>query len=59
MGTSPKSESNLEKWLALAMRWKAIVLIDEADVFMTHRGRHLEDTILVSSKKFPLLLDVN
>ena len=58
----PGPEYSLERWLALAMSWKAIVLIDEADVFMTHRGLtpgHLADTIQVSSKNFSVLLDTN
>ncbi|EPQ59805.1 P-loop containing nucleoside triphosphate hydrolase protein, partial [Gloeophyllum trabeum ATCC 11539] len=33
-------EKNLRKVFALAYRWKAVVLIDEADVFLEKRGLH-------------------
>ncbi|KAK3329966.1 hypothetical protein B0H66DRAFT_508811 [Apodospora peruviana] len=40
VGTQPKHvESNLSRIFALATRWQAILLIDEADVFLESRGR--------------------
>jgi len=37
---SGKLEKSLVTALSLATRWNAIVLIDEADVFMEERGRN-------------------
>jgi len=58
LGTDPKTmEDNLSLALQLATTWKAIVLIDEADVFLEQRSaRDLKRNGLVSSKKFTDLL---
>jgi hypothetical protein len=52
LGVHPgEVESNLQAALKLATTWNAIVLIDEADVFLEQRGTHdLERNSLVSSK---------
>ena len=40
VGTKAKNvEANLAKIFALASSWQAILLIDEADVFLESRGR--------------------
>ncbi len=45
------AEKNLADALRLATSWKAIVLIDEADVFMEQRSNNdLRRNTLVSSK---------
>lgn len=38
IGTGPWVERRLETILSLATRWNAIVLLDEADVFMQERA---------------------
>ncbi|KAI9712426.1 MAG: hypothetical protein M1820_001639 [Bogoriella megaspora] len=39
IGTNEEDmESNLSKWLNLAEEWNAVLLIDEADVFLQRRG---------------------
>jgi hypothetical protein len=44
-------EKELTKWFFLAERWKAILLIDEADVFLERRrGADLERNGLVAGK---------
>lgn len=50
LGTDPaKLDSALEKVFELATAWKAIVLIDEADVFMEQRSLHdLERNAMVA-----------
>lgn len=52
LGETPAhAEQNLAKALRLATSWKAIVLIDEADVFMEQRSTNdLKRNSLVSSK---------
>jgi hypothetical protein len=46
-------ENNLSMALQLAETWKAIVLIDEADVFLEQRSAHdLKRNGLVSSKSY-------
>jgi hypothetical protein len=30
-------ETNLTKWFALAQKWRAILLLDEADIFLERR----------------------
>jgi hypothetical protein len=48
---STQVELNLSTALRLATSWNAIVLIDEADVFLEQRSPHdLERNSLVSSK---------
>jgi hypothetical protein len=37
VGLASQSESHLRKWFALAARWHAILLIDEADLFLEQR----------------------
>ena len=50
-GDSKDAENNLTRALRLATSWKAIVLIDEADVFMEQRNKSdLKRNSLVSSK---------
>ncbi|KAH8884180.1 P-loop containing nucleoside triphosphate hydrolase protein [Thozetella sp. PMI_491] len=49
IGSTHLVESRLSALLALATKWKALVLIDEADVFMQERTiDHLERNALVS-----------
>jgi len=44
-------EVTLTKALSLAARWKAVILIDEADVFMEERGHNeIQRNELVSGK---------
>jgi hypothetical protein len=44
-------EQNLTEALQLATKWNAVVLIDEADVFLEQRGAHdLERNSLVSGR---------
>ena len=52
LGVTPESvEANLNSALTLATTWKAIVLIDEADVFLEQRTSHdLTRNCLVSRK---------
>ena len=53
--TSILVEQNLMKGLALATKWQALVLIDEADVFLEHRNtRDLARNELVSGILFYL-----
>jgi hypothetical protein len=54
LGISPMMvEDNLQAALNLATAWNAIVLIDEADVFLEQRSTNdLERNSLVSSKSF-------
>ncbi|KAH8694493.1 P-loop containing nucleoside triphosphate hydrolase protein [Ilyonectria robusta] len=50
IGTSPFVERRLENILSLVTRWNAVVLLDEADVFMQERAVHeLERNALVST----------
>jgi hypothetical protein len=58
LGISPTMvEENLQAALDLATAWNAIVLIDEADVFLEQRSSNdLERNSLVSSKS--LLSDI-
>ncbi|KAE9375264.1 P-loop containing nucleoside triphosphate hydrolase protein [Stipitochalara longipes BDJ] len=52
IGTDPMSvEFNLNKWMKLARRWGAILLIDEADVYLEERtAQDFQRNSLVSSK---------
>jgi SpoVK/Ycf46/Vps4 family AAA+-type ATPase len=64
LGTDPKAmEESLSIALQLATTWKAIVLIDEADVFLEQRSaKDLKRNGLVSSRKSPnqpFLLPIN
>jgi hypothetical protein len=44
-------EQNLKKWLKLAHSWGAVMLLDEADVFLEKREEHdLKRNSLVSGK---------
>lgn len=48
LGTSADElETELKKVLIRAMRWKAILLIDEADVFIHERGEDIEQNAIV------------
>jgi len=48
LGTSPeKVEANLAVALARANRWNAILLLDEADVYIRKRGADLEQNAIV------------
>jgi hypothetical protein len=48
LGTSPESvETNLAVALARANRWNAILLLDEADVYIRKRGADLEQNAIV------------
>jgi len=48
LGTSAEElEAELKKVLSRAMRWKAILLIDEADVFIHERGESIEHNAVV------------
>ena len=53
LGLSPdKVEINLERFLSLANAWECVLLLDEADVFLTKRSK--EDVArngLVSGRK--------
>lgn len=42
-------DENLQRILTLAERWKAILLIDEADVFMAKRGQDLDRNAIVAT----------
>lgn len=57
LGTQPdRVEKRLSDILEMATMWKAILLIDEADIFMEQRSPHdLQRNELVSSK-FPSTL---
>ena len=52
LGTSSDAvESNLSRVLEMCTKWKAVLLLDEADVFLEKRSAHdLERNKLVSSK---------
>lgn len=52
LGTrSSEVESNLSNVLEMCTKWNAILLLDEADVFLEKRSAHdLERNKLVSSK---------
>lgn len=43
-------ERNLTKNFTIARRWGAVLLIDEADVFMERRGSDLERNSLVAGE---------
>lgn len=46
-----KMEDNLSRWFTIAASWQAIILIDEADVFLERRqGANLQRNSLVSGK---------
>lgn len=50
LGTSAKEvEENLETCLKRAERWNAVMLIDEADVFIRKRGDDVEHNAIVAS----------
>ncbi len=46
---SDKVEKNLEKVLKRAQRWGAILLIDEADVYIRRRGNDIDHNAVVAS----------
>jgi AAA+ superfamily predicted ATPase len=51
--TGGEIEAQLNRCLALATRWNALVLIDEADIFMESRGRDdLQRNNVVSGRAF-------
>ncbi len=54
LGTDIESvEASVGKILELATRWKAVLLLDEADVFLEERSSHeIERKKLVSGKYF-------
>ena len=54
LGTNEvQAESQLSKWFNLARKWKAILLVDEADVFMETRiVKDLHRNSLVSGMAF-------
>jgi hypothetical protein len=55
VGPAPIVERTLSSLLSLAERWQAVVLIDEADVFMQERTLlELERNGLVSSKRMAI-----
>jgi len=50
LGTdAQKLDGNLQRILRLAERWNAILLLDEADVFMSKRGEDLNRNALVAT----------
>jgi SpoVK/Ycf46/Vps4 family AAA+-type ATPase len=50
-------ESALSRVLKMVTNWNAVLLLDEADVFLEQRTSHdLERNKLVSSKSFPIAL---
>lgn len=57
LGTSPSSvEKGLGDALELAAKWNAVILIDEADVFLEQRSSHdLGRNGLVSGTVVPLI----
>lgn len=60
VGTKAKNvEANLQRVFDLATKWQAILLIDEADVFLESRGRgnaiRSTDQNALVSGMFPLL----
>ena len=56
LGTSAEDvEKNLSTVLEMCTKWKAVLLLDEADVFLEQRTAHnLQRNQLVSSKSMPL-----
>lgn len=49
--TSSEVEASLSNVLEMCTKWKAVLLLDEADVFLEQRSTHdLERNKLVSSK---------
>lgn len=54
LGTSPHGvESALSNIMEMSAKWNAVLLLDEADVFLEQRSTHdLERNKLVSSKFF-------
>jgi hypothetical protein len=55
-----KIEEQMTKWFNLAERWGAILLIDEADIFLERRrGADIARNGLVSGKKFALLANLD
>jgi hypothetical protein len=52
-----KIEEQMRKWFKLAERWEAILLIDEADIFLERRrGADISRNGLVSGEKYKYLL---
>lgn len=48
LGTDEEEvEAELKRVLRRAMRWKAILLIDEADVYVRHRGEDIQQNAIV------------
>lgn len=48
LGTSPEAlENELLKVLARAQRWKAVLLLDEADVYVYKRGKDVQQNAMV------------
>lgn len=56
LGTSPKSvEKGLKKAFQLAERWHAVLLLDEADVYLEQRrSRNLTHNGVISGKTIPM-----
>jgi hypothetical protein len=51
LGTSAASiQTGLEKAFGLVSRWDAILLLDEADAFLSRRGESVEKNALVSGR---------
>ena len=48
-------ESNLEKYFDLARKWECVLLLDEADVFLSARERGDIRQIMLASGMFPYL----
>ena len=50
LGTSPdKIEENLRNVLRRGSRWNAVVLLDEADVYISERGSNLSQNAIVAA----------
>lgn len=51
MGSSQDLEANVQHWFELARAWNALVLLDEADIFLTYRDKDdRERNLLVSGE---------
>ena len=51
IGSTENSETQVQYWFDLAKAWDALILIDEADIFLTWRQPdNLERNILVTSE---------
>ena len=54
MGKSEELEARVQHWFELAKEWDAMLLLDEADIFLTYRQKNDRERNLLVSGQPPI-----